>query len=128
MKQLLVILIAFCYAFGSSDISVHFHYCGKVFQYVSLFNDKEKDSCCGETGDKHGCCSSDVVKVDIDDHKQAVKHFYLEKSDVSDAVNNVAETFLQHSNTASIFYQYSKLHPPPIISTKVYLDNCVFLI
>ncbi len=128
MKQLLVILIASCYAFGSTEVSLHFHYCGKVFQYVSLFSDKEKDSCCGETGDKQGCCNSDVVKSDVDDHKQGPKYSQLNKKITDGAPIALANDKVENSGFVSLIYHYSKLHPPPILSTKVYLDNCVFLI
>lgn len=128
MKQVLVIIIAICYAFGSTEVSLHFHYCGKVFQYVSLFTDKEKDSCCGETGKTDGCCNSDVVKSDVDDHKQALKFSYIQKDTTQDACLSIANGFFQSLSVVSTLFQYSKLHPPPIISTKVYLNNCVFLI
>jgi len=128
LKQLLVILIAFCYAFGSTEVSLHFHYCGKVFQYVSLFSDKEKDSCCGETGKTDGCCKSDVVKCDVDDHKQAPKFFHLTKKTTKNADVATLKNAFESSDFTSLIYHYSKLHPPPILSTKVYLNNCVFLI
>lgn len=128
MKQILVILIAICYAFGSAEVSLHFHYCGKVFQYVSFFSDQEKDSCCGETGETDGCCKSDVVKCDVDDHKQGPKYFQLNKKTTEDASIALASESFETSKFVSLIYHYSKLHPPPVLSTKVYLDNCVFLI
>lgn len=128
MKQLLVVIIAICYAFGSAEVSLHFHFCGKVFQYISIFQDEEKDSCCGETGAKHGCCSSVVVSGDVDDHKQSPKVVQVVKQLVDDAYFPTIYDFSQEAGMVSLMYRYIKLHPPPLISTKVYLDNCVFLI
>lgn len=128
MKQLLVVIIAICYAFGSAEVSLHFHFCGKVFQYISIFQDEEKDSCCGETAAGHGCCSSEVVSGDVDDHKQSPKVVQVVKQLVDDAYFPTIYDFSQEVGMVSLMYRYIKLHPPPLISTKVYLDNCVFLI
>ncbi|MEZ5016027.1 MAG: hypothetical protein R2800_03185 [Flavipsychrobacter sp.] len=128
MKQLLVILISVFYAFGSTGVTLHFHYCGELFQYASFFNDKEKDSCCGEKGEKHGCCSSKVIKGDIDDHKQVFKDIYSFKKVIDDAPSSIPYQDFDKRIIVNRLCHYSKLHPPPIISTKVYLDNCVFLI
>lgn len=128
MKQILVVIIAICYAFGSAEVSLHFHYCGEVFQYVSLFSDEEKDSCCGETGGMRDCCSSDVVKGDVDDHKQAPKFFSLYNKAVGDIVSLITDDILNDIRYVNTPLPYSTLHPPPIISSKVYLDHCLFLI
>lgn len=128
MKQLLVTIIAICYAFGSAEVSLHFHFCGKVFQYISLFQDEEKDSCCGESDNKQDCCSSDVVKGDVDDHKQAPKIIQVLMQSIDDAYSAIAYDFFQVVDNVSQIYKFTTLHPPPLISTKVYLDNCVFLI
>lgn len=128
LKQILVIIIAICYTFGSAEVRLNFHYCGKVFQYVSLFSDKEKDSCCGKSGETDGCCKNDVVKCDVDDHKQTPKFFQFTKKTAEDTNVVPSNYAFESSEFTILIYRYDKLHPPPILTTKVYLDNCVFLI
>lgn len=110
-------------------MSFHFHFCGKKFQYTTLFKAEEKKSCCGEHGATNGCCHDEVVKVDIDDHKQATKLLYSFKQQSPDGHILHAPDSIGINQFYIVVQERSyDLPPPPLLGIKAYIDNCVFLI
>lgn len=129
LKQFIVILFFLSYLASVAEVSFHSHFCGKKFQYTTLYKAKEKNSCCGEHGKESGCCHDEVVKADIDDHKQATKLLYTHKEQLPDGyVSHVPYLISLHDFYTLIEKHVYALPPPPLISTKAYINNCVFLI
>lgn len=99
-------------------------------KYVTLFETKEKPSCCAKRAKKHGhnCCNDKEVKLDIGDQHHAKAKLFVKQT--FDEVLTIpvyalyAAPFIQPTEAV-----ITKANAPPLIhKVRLHILNCTYLI
>lgn len=126
MKKLLLVLMIMVYGFSSTGATVQLHYCCGKLLNITLGSVEEKD--CGmqeKMGSKPCCETKSVSAKDKDqDHE-----FYTLSPGAKIAIEPLSFfSNLQPLPGNNIFIAEPIVHSPPLLSSSIFILNCVFRI
>lgn len=107
------------FAANVSGMSISYHFCGKIFQYIALNGHKKKSKCCcGGHGEQKGCCKTKHCKVTVDEGKSFTKQILFNKPVATDVLLPVYAPFVSHTvMLPAVAHTVPPAHAPPFIRT-----------
>ncbi len=130
MKKLLVIIISLLYLTGIAEVSFSFHYCGKKMKYVTLFEAKEKPSCCAKLANDHGhnCCDDKEVKLNIGDQHHAKAKVFIKQLAFDAIIPTVYKQYTAYLTDVPQEVTTRANAPPLINKVRLHVLHCSYLI
>jgi hypothetical protein len=59
MKKVLSLLLLFVFLISTNGIIIYNHYCSNKKNGTTIYNELDKDACCGTTTSENTCCSNE---------------------------------------------------------------------
>ncbi len=126
MKKLLLVLMIMVYGFSSTGATVQLHYCCGKLLNITWGSVEEKDCGMQEKMGSKPCCETKSVSAKDKDQDQ---EFYTLTPGAKIAIEPL--TFfsnLQPLPGNNTFIAERIVHSPPLLSSSIFILNCVFRI